>query len=246
MKKYFNSFLLFSFLILFASCSSSKSNKISLSYMDENFVPTKAEMVLVEGKYVDGKMLSDFYLSNVETTQEEYYNLMGKNDSEFKAPYSPVERVSWYEAVEFCNAKSEKEGLEKCYAKTDLGYSCDFTKNGYRLPTLEEWKFASEGGRMSKGFVYSGSNNIDEVAWYEDNSEERTHAVGKKKANELGLYDMSGNVWEWVWDAKDNARYLTGGGWNYSASICTPDSKYHRRPNYKGHGIGFRVARSKV
>ncbi|MBN2536193.1 MAG: SUMF1/EgtB/PvdO family nonheme iron enzyme [Spirochaetales bacterium] len=110
----------------------------------------------------------------------------------------PCTLITWYGAVMFCNLLSETQGRMPVYNPAD--YSCDWEKDGYRLPTEAEWEFAARGGTESRGFVYSGSNNPDEVAWFSGNGEETTHQVGLKAPNESGFYDMSGNVWECCWD----------------------------------------------
>jgi formylglycine-generating enzyme required for sulfatase activity len=121
--------------------------------------------------------VSSFYMDKTEVTQAEYRKVMGKNPSRFSGcDDCPVESVSWHDANE--------------YAK----------KVGKRLPTEAEWEYAARGGSKSKGYTYSGSNGIDAVGWYDDNSDDKTHPVAQKQPNELGLYDMSGNVWEWCSD----------------------------------------------
>jgi len=223
--------------------------------------------------------LSDFFIAKYEVTQGLWKSVMGNNPSYFTGDEDlPVEQVSWYDAVEFCNKLSEKEGLQKVYT---IDYSkkdecnkawfdtrkwlviCDFTANGYRLPTEAEWEYAARGGSQSKGYTYSGSNKADEVAWYEKNSEDKTHPVGRKQPNELGIYDMSGNVWEWCWDwyngyssasqtnptgsSSGDGRVFRGGslgcennGYELRFACRSNDSPYVR--NYLQ---GFRIVRSK-
>ena len=145
--------------------------------------------------------LSGFYMCKHEVTQAEYKNVVGENPSWYKDDNLPVDYVTWYDAVEYCNKRSVAEGLAPCYAgNRESGYTCDFSADGYRLPTEAEWEYAARGGAKGKKTVYSGSDDIDSVAWYEGNSEKKPHAVMTKSPNELGLYDMTGNEMEWCWD----------------------------------------------
>lgn len=199
-----------------------------------------------------------------EVTQYLYEFVMGENPSYFNRNPAegelqekrPVEYVSFYDAIYFCNKLSTMFGLVPVYCvngETDVTkwnyvphkeYELEgkieqnLNANGYRLPTVEEWEYAARGG---EGFDYAGSNNIDEVAWYDRNSNE-THEVGKKKANGYGLFDMSGNVFEWCWDSNYfGDRYRRGGSW-YNYADC---SKVDSEGNYDAEGqdnrIGFRI-----
>jgi formylglycine-generating enzyme required for sulfatase activity len=174
----------------------------------------------------------------------------------------PMQHITWYDAIAYCNWLSEKLGLEKCYyVNDDFGVSCDFTKNGYRLPTEAEWEFAARGGTKSKGYRYSGSDNSADVAWYDDTSFLRgPQKIGTKSANELGIYDMSGNVWEWCYDyfgyytsaAQTNPKYetstgyriLRGGSWHYAGNYTTVTTRDGPEPGFTNFMYGFRIAKN--
>jgi formylglycine-generating enzyme required for sulfatase activity len=144
--------------------------------------------------------VASFYMEKFEVTQKEWQDVMGKNPSQFKGDGLPVENVSWEEAVEYCNLRSSKEKLTPCYSGSGDAIKCNFAVNGYRLPTEAEWEYAAKGGAISKGYKYIGADDIESVSWYSENAKNTTHPVGTKKPNELGLYDLGGNVIEWCWD----------------------------------------------
>lgn len=191
--------------------------------------------------------VAPFIIGKTEVTQKLYESIMGKNPSRYKGANKPVERLSWYNAVEFCNALSKKDGLTPCYSKDSAGkWTWDKNTDGWRLPTESEWRWAAMGGVKSKGYKYSGSNNFDEVAWSISYGSSGPGDVATKLSNELGLYDMSGNVEEWCWrlifcgaifndqtDAVDNCYELS---W-----IDALGSTY---ASSDGAVIGFRIVRS--
>jgi formylglycine-generating enzyme len=204
--------------------------------------------------FVQGGSNGDFYIGKTEVTQAQWKAVMGNNPSSFKGDNLPVETVSWFDAVDFCNKLSEMEGLTKCYSGSGNNLSCNFKASGYRLPTEAEWEYAAKGGNQSKGYTYSGSNNVDEVAWYDKNSYDKgknhpdygTHQVATKKPNELGIHDMSGNVWEWCWDwyTEGKTRVLRGGSWGFGNDHCEVAYRNDSIPDDRLGNFGFRVART--
>lgn len=235
--------------------------------------PQKPEMVYVEGgSFVMGSLdgwlderpihrvnLSSFYISKYQVTEIEWWELMRKGwwERPTNLENLPAYNVSWCEAIEYCNKLSEMEGLQPCYSGSGYEIVCDWTANGYRLPTEAEWEYAARGGKLSKGYVYSGSDNLYEVAWYNY----KRRPVGQKKANELGIHDMSGNVMEWCWDwyAKDYYgkspksdpkgpekgwyRVMRGGSYRGYNMQCRVSDRYYNIPRSNYNSLGFRLVR---
>ncbi len=182
-----------------------------------------------------------FLMCKYQVTQKEYFEIMKDNPSNYQNENSPVECVNLLEAMEYCNKKSLLQGLDVVYKIYGANITIDKTKNGFRLPSPEEWIYAAKGGSLSKGFIYSGSNNPDEVAWYFGNSNKKTHSVGTKKPNELGIFDMSGNVWEW----SDNlSGFLLGGAFDCFENDIKIDSFNDNNYDISIDSFGFRVVRS--
>lgn len=184
------------------------------------------EMILVEGN----DKINTFYIGKYPVTQAQWKEVMENNPSYFSGfsgcDQCPVETVSWNDAVAFI-AKLNDGG-----------------KNDYRLPTKAEWEYAAQGGKKSQGFKYAGSNNLDEVGWYNENAGSKTHPVGTKAPNELGIYDMSGNVWEWCEDEIGTDRVFRGGSWSNSAVRCRAAFRNGWLPQGRFSDLGFRLALS--
>ena len=187
--------------------------------------------------------LSSYYIGETEVTQELWEAVMGSNPSIFSGyPQRPVEQISWNDCQEFI---------------TELN---NLTGKNFRLPTEAEWEYAARGGNKSQGYKFSGSNTIGNVAWYYDNSSSTTHDVKTKQANELGIYDMCGNVWEWCQDwhgsyssgsqtnptgpASGSYRVCRGGGWNYDARRCRVSNRDGYYPDNTCSHLGLRLSLS--
>ncbi len=192
-----------------------------------------------------------------------YYTSPAKRWWGWEADF-PMHKVNWYDAIAYCNWLSEKNGLEKCYSEDPQGgWLVDLSKKGYRLPTEAEWEYAARGGQKSQGYSYSGSNAPSTVAWYDDTSNQKSPQKIKTKApNELGIYDMSGNVWEWCSDYYDanfyknspvkapfndkfsTYRVLRGGAWHYRVEYATVSGRDGPEPKFSNYNYGFRIAKT--
>ena len=187
-------------------------------------------------------LTNDYYIGKYEVTQALWQTVMGNNPSKFKGDNLPVEQVSWDDCQEFIRKLNR------------------ITGKMFRLPTEAEWEYAARGGNKSRGYQYSGSNNLSNVAWYDDNSGWGTHAVGTKQPNKLGIYDMSGNVLEWCqdWYGEYNSsslvnptgansgsyRVIRGGSWRGAALICRSSCRYNYAPGDRGYDLGLRLVLS--
>jgi formylglycine-generating enzyme len=276
MKKPFILFLT-AMMFFVGACSHQESHNFVL-VKGGNFLNSKSNYY---GKNI---ILPDFYIGKYEVTQKEWMEVMGSNPSQFKGDNMPVESVSWYECIEYCNQRSIREGLPPYYHISkdqndpnnsnmldDIKWTVTFNAgaHGYRLLTEAEWEYAAGGGQMSKGYKFSGNNHIDDVAWYWRNSGDhilngewlwpaleqnhcKTKAIGCKEPNELGLYDMSGNVREWCWDWHESTgpedpqgRVWKGGGWMGGDFCCELSYRGNYQANGKGSDQGFRICMDK-
>ena len=222
-----------------------------LQRLIDNMVPVEGGMFMM-GRKTKWYEISDddehqvklpsFSIGKYEVTQEEWEAVMGNNPSKIKGAKHPVEQVSWVDCQAFISKLNKLTGKQ------------------FRLPTEAEWEFAARGGNHSRGYKYSGSNDVGSVAWYEDNSGRETHPVGQKQENELGLYDMSGNVWEWCQDwysenyygsspsqnpkgpSSGSDRVFRGGGWGSLARNCRVSDRNRSTPGRRRDGLGLRLA----
>ncbi|MEO1447966.1 MAG: SUMF1/EgtB/PvdO family nonheme iron enzyme [Bacteroidota bacterium] len=187
-----------------------------------------------------------FQLSAFTLTQAHFEAFMGYNPSAFPAPDQPVETVSWWEAVQCCNARSQAAGLTACYKLNQASHEVyvDPDADGYRLPTEAEWQYACQAGDLAVRY-----GDLDDIAWYKANSAGHPHSVGQKLPNAWGLYDMLGNVWEWCTDLYDETVYgsyriLRGGGWYDEARGVLATNRRRSHPvSFRIDDVGFRVAR---
>lgn len=235
-------FIVINFIALFTSCK--KATDIDMVFVKGGIF----EMGSIDVDSEEDEqpltqiVVKDFYIGKYEITQKEWSAVMKKNPSYFKGKNRPVECVSWYDVQKF---------IENLNAKTG---------KHYRLPTEAEWEYAARGGNKSKGYKYSGSNNPNEVAWYRRNSYNKTQPIGSKEPNELGIYDMSGNVYEWCYDwynsnytssLENNSeevsyseRVFRGGSWYKNTSFSRVTNRGSTAPKNYSSYIGFRLVLS--
>ncbi|HIG28343.1 MAG TPA: formylglycine-generating enzyme family protein [Verrucomicrobiales bacterium] len=208
--------------------------------------------------------ISSFSMDPYLVTQEKYEQVMGENPSRWKGEKNPVEQVRWSDAVRFCNKRSELEGLQPCYNLET--WECDFDADGYRLPTEAEWEYACRAGTKTAYFFGNSASKLAGFGWFERNAKGRPQAVGRKKPNPWGLYDICGNVWQWCNDfyevdyyqksplkdpqgpTEGKSKVVRGGAWRFSAESCRSGYRYNENPGYAdvcfGYDIyGFRCVR---
>ncbi|MGW8178909.1 MAG: formylglycine-generating enzyme family protein [bacterium] len=201
--------------------------------------------------------ISSFFMDKYLVTQAEYEKVMGNNPSRWPGQNNPVEQIRWSDAVRYCNGRSRLEGLQPCY---DLeNWNCDFTRNGYRLPTEAEWEYACRAGTKTPYFFGNDSKKLSSFAWFNENSGQRPRPVGRKLPNSFGLLDMVGNVWQWCNDfyqvdyyeaspgqdpkgpESGGNKVVRGGSWAAEASQCRSSFRYYEDPSYTDVCFGYDV-----
>lgn len=190
--------------------------------------------------------LAPYRLAAFPVTQAQYTQVTGERPSTAQGELLPVEGVSWLDAVRFCNALSQREGLAPVYRlhPDAAQVEWDTAAGGYRLPAEAEWEHACRAGTTEAQY-----GPLDDIAWHRGNSQERPHEVGGRQPNAWGLYDTLGNVWEWCWDVYDaevygTYRVLRGGGWFDERWSCRASVRRRSHPTFRIEDTGFRVARS--
>jgi sulfatase modifying factor 1 len=228
-----------------------------------------AEMVEIKGgKFMMGDKaeadatphevtISGFIMDKYPVTQELFQKVTGSNPSRWKGDKNPVEQVRWSDAVKFCNQRSEMEGLKPCYDVEK--WTCDFSANGYRLPTEAEWEYACRAGTTTDYFFGASAAAAKDYAWFDKNSGGRTKPVGQKKPNAWGLYDMAGNVWQWCNDfykvdyykespkenphgpASGQTKVVRGGAFKAPVDNCRSGFRYNESPGYADVCFGYDI-----
>jgi formylglycine-generating enzyme required for sulfatase activity len=264
---------------LLTGCGSKSTNEKATATKSEPQSPAVAsgtDMIqIAAGRFVMGDKgeadaaphevsVSAFMMDKYLVTQELYQRLMAGNPSRWKGPKNPVEQVRWSDAVKFCNQRSQAEGLQPCYNLTN--WTCNFDATGYRLPTEAEWEYACRAGTTTAYYFGDSASQLGDYAWFDKNSGGHPQPVGQKRPNAWGLYDLSGNVWEWCNDfylvdyyqksPKEDPRgpetgetkVVRGGAWRFSDQTCRAGYRYNENPGYAdvcfGYDIyGFRCVR---
>ena len=224
------------------------SNEIK-SYIDYQMVKIPGGEIELRDDRIKSKWKTEirpFLLAQYPVTKGIYNTITNKSLNTFDGDLKPVVNISWNDAISFCNLLSQKAGLKECYSLSYDGESiiCNWESDGYRLPTEAEWQYACKAG--TTGYRYG---ELDKIAWYNENSGDEIHEVGRKEPNAWSLYDMLGNVWEWCWDLYDEQVYgsyriFRGGSWAEVARSCGASCRRRSHPSFCIDDLGFRLARS--
>lgn len=222
----------------------SKSNKQVIDYINQQFRLIGPGVVYLRDDRINKqwqKTIDGYYLSSKLVEQKIYQQVMGVNPSLFKNPNAPVECVSWFDAIHFCNRLSVLADLKPCYEVSGSKVGFDKKANGYFLPTEAQWQFACQNANI----------NILTQSWFRENSQCITHPVAMLNPDDLGLYDMLGNVWEWCWDLyheQDYGEYriFRGGGFDDMPRSLLPTNRRRSHPTFNIEDLGFRIAKNNL
>lgn len=224
------------------------SNEIK-NYIDYPMVQIPGGEIELRDDRIKSKWKAEikpFLLAPYPVTMGLYDAITNKSPYSFDGDLQPVVNISWNDAISLCNLLSQKAGLKECYSISNDGDNiiCDWESDGYRLPSEAEWQYACKAG--TTGYTYG---ELDQIAWYNENSGGKIHEVGRKEPNAWGLYDMLGNVWEWCFDLYDEQVYgsyriFRGGSWAEEARGCGASCRRRSHPTFCIDDLGFRLARS--
>lgn len=222
-------------------------SKEIMSYIDYSMEKIPGGEIELRDDRIKSKWKAEirpFLLARYPVTTDFYYAITNNSPNSFDRDLKPVVNISWNDAISFCNLLSQKAGLGECYSKNGENIVCDWESSGFRLPSEAEWQYACKAG--TAGYRYG---ELNEIAWYNENSGGMIHEVGTKEPNPWGLHDMLGNVWEWCWDLYDEQVYGTyrifrGGSWAEDARGCGASCRRRSHPTFCIDDLGFRLARS--
>lgn len=270
-KNYFRTFSILSIIFLCSFMSKNplldmvkvEGGKFLMGSKDDNRIAENDEQKQHEVK------VNSFEINKLEVSVWEWKDYCKKTKQEMPlkptwgwSDNNPITNVTWYDAIKYCNWLSKEDGLTPAYKLAGPNVICDFNSNGYRLPTEAEWEFAAKGGNKSKSSFFAGGNNSNDIAWFIKNSDRKPHSVGTKLPNELGIHDMSGNVWEWCWDwynkdyykiedadnpkgpIRGEKRTVRGGSWDSQENYLRSANRISTSPDKTNEFYGFRIART--
>ena len=270
-KNYFKTFSILSIIVLCSFMSKNplldmvkvEGGKFLMGSKDDNRIAENDEQKQHEVK------VNSFEINKLEVSVWEWKDYCKKTKQAMPlqpawgwSDNNPITNITWYDAIKYCNWLSKEDGLTPAYKLAGPNVICDFNADGYRLPTEAEWEYAAKGGHKTKSNFFAGGNNSNDIAWFIKNSDKKPHSVGTKLPNELGIHDMSGNVWEWCWDwynkdyykvedtdnpkgpIRGEKRTVRGGSWDSQENYLRTANRISTSPDKTNEFYGFRIART--